>query len=555
MRHRAWRAGLLLAVALLSWGSAIYVLRLHLLIGPARQPINIRWASGTDDAARQTAETALNLGNGEERAPGTWSYHLQDHSQDTVRQIVTHPLVADTFHINRQAFRIVIDAPDRPLWLRRLLQLDLGPAYALTALAIGLVAVGLARRELAIGVTVIRGLAGVEPSIALALLCLGFVLVRFYDIGQGVDENMHFDQIARLARGDWTLNSGLTMVPGFHALVAALVWAGGGATESSVRFVVFLISVSTVGAFHALARMLQPEEAGTRTLQFTILPILFPQFFLIYTDVTSLLIVLLMFGATVRSRYWLAGALGLLSCLVRQDNVIWVTFAVCWSYLRDQGWTWPPLSQLLTRYWTFFGTSVAFLLFVVANGGQVALGYDAASHPLGAVHFTNIFFLLFLSCFLFLPLWWGHRRDVLALLRNWRTWLALPVLFVVFWVGFVNDHPHNNERGDYFLSNAILMLFSSTAGLKLLFFIPVAVAALCMAAVPMNMPWRLLFPFTTIFLLPEWLVVPRYYLIPLSLFLLARTPVTIWSERAQTILFLAGSTGVFLMIEWKWGWL
>ena len=401
MRHRAWRAGLLLAMALLSWSSAVYVLRQHLLIGPARQPINIRWAPGTDDAARQSAEAALQLGTGEERAPGTWSYRLQDHSQDTLQHIVTHPLVADTFHINRQAFRIVIDAPDRPLWLRRLLQLDLAPAYALTAAAIGLVAIGLARRELALGVTVIRGLAGVEPAIALALLCVGFVLVRFYDIGQGVDENMHFDQIARLARGDWTLNPGLTMVPGFHALVAALVWAGGGATEASVRFVVFLISVSTVGAFHALGRMLQPEQAGTRTLQFAL----------------------------------------------------------------------------------------------------------------------------------------------------------LPILFVVFWAGFVNNHPHNNERGDYFLSNAILMLFSSTAGLKLLFFVPVAIGALCMAAVPIPKPWRLLFPFTMIFLLPEWLVVPRYYLIPLSLFLLARTPVTIWSERAQTTLFLAGSTGVFLMIEWKWGWL
>ena len=46
MQHRAWRTGLLLAMALLSWGSAIYVLRLDLLIGPARQPIDIRWAPG-----------------------------------------------------------------------------------------------------------------------------------------------------------------------------------------------------------------------------------------------------------------------------------------------------------------------------------------------------------------------------------------------------------------------------------------------------------------------------------------------------------------------------
>ena len=403
----------------------------------------------------------------------------------------------------------------------------------------------------------VRAFHGLELGVALALLYIGF---RLFDVGgQAVDENVHYDQIVRLATGRWSSDRSVnplapSMLPGFHAIVAGLVWATGQVSESSVRLTVFLLSVATVGAFHALARTLQPEQAGTRTLQFTLLPILFPQFFLIYTDVTSLLFVLLMMLATAQRRYWAAGVLGLVSCVVRQNNVIWILFAVLWSYVRDHGWTWKPLSQSLTRYWTFVATGVVFLLFIVLNGGEVALGRDAGKHPLG-VYVTNIFFLLFLSGFLFLPLWWGYRRDVLASLSSHWPWLSLLGLFLIFWFVFANDHPDNNKRPEFFLRNAILMLFSSTTILKLLFFVPVAVSALCMTAVPMKKPWWLLYPFTILFLLPKWLVEQRYYLIPLSLFLLAREPTAMWSERFQTALFLIGSAALFLMVTRMGMWM
>jgi alpha-1,2-glucosyltransferase len=478
-------------------------------------------------------------------------YHVQDHSREAVRRIVTHPLVADTNHIYRGGFRILIDDPRLPRLLRRALEEDLGPAMSLVFAVFGFAVGWLARRELLLGIRAVRAFPELELVAAASFLAIGFAF--FFDNGQSVDENVHYDQIVRLARGNWSLNPELTTLPGFHAIVAALVWAAG-ATESSVRLAVFGLSLAAVGVFYALARTLQPEHAGMRTLQFTLLPILFPQFFLIYTDVTSLLFVLLMMLAAAQRKYWVAGVLGLLSCLVRQDNVIWVAFAVLWSYLRDEGWRWKPLTRSLARYWTFIVTGVAFLLFVTTNHGQVALGADAGSHPVRSLYFTNIFFLLFLSCFLFLPLWWGYRRDILARMRSWWTWLRCSGCSI-FWLGFVNDHPHNTERGDSLLRNAILIYFSSTAIRKLLFFFLFSVAALCLAAVPMKRPWWLLYLFTILFLLPEWLVEQRYYLIPLSLFLLARDQTSPPSERLQTTLFFVGSVGLFLMVERKWGWM
>jgi alpha-1,2-glucosyltransferase len=554
MSGRPLRMLVMFAVAVLAWGAALYILQLHIRIGPAQQVINIRWAPEANESARRTAEATLKLREGEERETRTWVYSLEDHSREAIRRIVTHPLVEDTNHIDRGALRVLVDAPEIPALLRRVLEADLGPAISLATALFAVAAFWLGRRELLLGGGGgLRAFADLELPVALAFLSIGFAF--FSDHGQSVDENIHFDQIVRLASGDWSLNPVLTTLPGFHAMVAAPIWAAGGATTFHVRLVVFLLSLATIGVFHALSVVLQPEHAGTRTLQFALLPILFPQFFFIYTDVTSLLFVLLMMLAAAHRRYRVAGVLGLLSCLVRQNNVIWLAFAMFWSYLRDEGWTWRPLARSLGRYWTFMATGVGFLLFVAVNQGQVALGEDVGSHPLGSLYFTNIFFLLFLSCFLFLPLWWGYRHHILARLRSWWPWLGLLALFPLFWLGFINDHPHNTERGDYFLRNAILIYFSSTPIRKLLFFVPVAVAGFCLAAVPLQRPWRLLYPFTILFLLPEWLVEQRYYLIPLSLFLLAREPSSPWSERLQTVLFLVGSAGLFWIIERSWRWM
>jgi hypothetical protein len=41
----------------------------------------------------------------------------------------------------------------------------------------------------------------------------------------------------------------------------------------------------------------------------------------------------------------------------------------------------------------------------------------------------------------------------------------------------------------------------------------------------------------------------------MSLFLLAREQAPPSSERLQTVLFLIGSTALFLMVERSWGWM
>ena len=407
--------------------------------------------------------------------------------------------------------------------------------------------------HLEVAATRVRQRAKVDPYLVVALLLITLGMLLRPNHGPAVDENDHLDQIVRFAHGDWSRNAALTMLPGFHALVA-LVVAAVGATEASVRVVVFGLSLVAVLVFHALARQIEMSTAGIRTLQFTLLPVLFPQFFLIYTDVTSLLFVLLMLLLTVRKHNAAAGLVGFAALLIRQDNIVWLAFAVVWSHVREHGWQRRPFAELVRRYATFIVSGCAFVGFVAINHGQVALGDDAASHPVG-VFGGNVFFLLFLSGFVFAPLWWSYRASAARAVSRWM-WVAIgAALFAAYWFGFVVAHPHNRERTDYFLSNAVLMFITATAVRRLLAFVPVAIAAIGFAVAPMQRGWRLLLPFSVLFLLPEWLIAPRYYLIPWSLFIVARDVASPPGERVQTLVFAALSACAFVFVNGQWGWI
>ena len=468
-----------------------------------------------------------------------------------LRRIVAHPAVADTAHIDRATGRIEIDAPGIPSWLRLLLATDRVPPLAGGLALAGAVGLWMSRtliRRIACG---IDRLPGVGLGVSLACLAAGYAV--FFDNGPGVDENVHYDQIARFTRGDWSMNPALTMPPGFHALVAAAL-AISDPSERAARAVVFVIAVASVVVFYLCAVARRCERPGLRTLQFTLLPVLFHQFFLIYTDVASLLCVLLMVWATMRRKTWLAGWLGLVACLMRQDNIVWVAWAMAWSYLDTWGATWQPVTDVAKRYWTFAVTGMLFVGFIAANEGQVALGNDAGSHPTGVLRLTNTFLLLGLSAVWFAPIWLAQPRRLRTVLAGWRTWGAVAAAVVLFWFGFVNDHPHNNERADYFLPNALLMAVAAGGVVKVVFAGLVGVMVLALRAMPLRGAWWTLLPFSVLFLLPEWLVAPRYYLIPLALYTVAREEAPLPAEYATTVLLAVLSATVVVVMERGIGW-
>lgn len=362
-----------------------------------------------------------------------------------------------------------------------------------------------------------------------------------------VDEVQNRGQTYLFVTGDWSMNPFITMIPGYHFVLASLCHVTGWTSVAAMRFFSLMFSFGAVAAFFLLAREMSEEHAALRTLQFVFLPVVFPFLFLLYTDVLALFLVLLLFFFSCNKRYGLAGIFGLLSCAVRQNNVVWVGFAMVLSYLAANGWQWRPVKETLRQFWSYLLTGVLFVVYVVWNKG-VAFG-DAAAHPSFSLHLTNVWFLLFVSFFLFLPLAFAYRKRMLKLAGRWWFWAAGMCLFAVFAFTFINDHPYNIVWGEYYLRNRLLIFFSSSWWWKVVFFVPAASALVLFSLVPLRKNWWLLYPVTIAFLAPSWLVEQRYYIVPLTLFLLVRRDEEESVERIQLVWFIVGAIAAFMVIN------
>jgi len=108
----------------------------------------------------------------------------------------------------------------------------------------------------------------------------------------------------------------------------------------------------------------------------------------------------------------LAGLIGIASIIVRQNNIIWLFFIFILIYaLENNSFNKYSLKAHLKKSWIFLLGFLAFLIFAILNKG-IAIG-DKESHPLASLHFSNIYFMLFLFFFLFLPLNLSNLKKII----------------------------------------------------------------------------------------------------------------------------------------------
>ncbi len=141
-------AGVGLALAV--WSGASTLLALHEDVGLPAQVVNVRWAE-TSPEDRQRAEMDLGLieaANQTEQSGPTRVYRLARRSTEDIRRIVSHPLVADTHHIDRRALRVDLDRPQMNAVLWWLLQTDRVPLIVWALVACGLLPLWWSRRSL-----------------------------------------------------------------------------------------------------------------------------------------------------------------------------------------------------------------------------------------------------------------------------------------------------------------------------------------------------------------------------------------------------------------------
>ena len=351
-------------------------------------------------------------------------------------------------------------------------------------------------------------------------------LVMMRHRGTYTDELNHYSQIVLFRRGDWRIYTDtLTTIPGYHVLVAAILRLFGAESLNAARLVNAAFALIGIAGFHALRRRLWPGTETLATAQLLVLPILVPLFFLVYTDMLALAMLLWAAYATVTSRHLVSALLLTMLVGVRQNEVVWAGFLALlalWPIWRERGiaaWR-EILAQGLP-----YGVPVAAFLGFWAWNGSISLSHEqAALHPDLSLHLGNLFFALFLAGAL-LPL---HAlagfRDFVAGARAKPWLLAIPIaVFAAFWWGFHADNPYNSVFPSYYIRNGLLIAIDAQPIVRAGAGIAVTLAACGLAGTrlrPAAAAW--LYPFAALFLAASWLIEQRYALVPLVLWLAFR---------------------------------
>jgi alpha-1,2-glucosyltransferase len=367
------------------------------------------------------------------------------------------------------------------------------------------------------------GRFGVLATTALVIAgaALGFAMVSTHP-SYFVDEAAHTRQVALFVSGKFEIFAGTTMIPTYHAILAAAEWATGYDSIGLLRFVNLLGSLLLPLLIWQLVAMYAPQESGRRTIQWFFMPLLFPFFFLVYTDAWTLAAVLATQLSALRRRYVLAAVTGLAAALLRQDMIVWVGMAWLLVLLEDSdvlAWH-REWRSLLRRGFVhglpLFLVMLSFLSFFLWNHG-IAVG-DRTRHEVG-FNPTNIACFLLCAWFVFLPQNVRAIPRILGLLRR-PVCIALLVAGCALYMGtYANTHEYNREGLRFYLHNEALYWLTNYTWIRATAFVPMAwmVLTLCVTDLAESR-LRIMYLVAPLSVGLHPLIEPRYYLPALTLF-------------------------------------
>lgn len=373
-----------------------------------------------------------------------------------------------------------------------------------------------------------------------------WLFVLFFGNKQYADEYAHNRQIRWFLKGNYGLLSDLTTIPGYHVVIAIFSKIYNHPSLIKLRAISFSLSSISILVFYLISRKFKHKDSLTRTLQFVFLPISFFYFPLLYTDIFSLLMVLLAFYFAIKKQYKLSAFFSLTSLLVRQNNIIWVFFTWIYEYVSTFGFSISRknVADYLKKTFGYLLIFVAFAAFVFFNKG-VAIG-DAESHQAG-FYMGNIYFFLAMIGFLFFPFLVSSIHNLNGL-KNKKTLIfgigagALIASSFAFFPPAI--HPYNLKLN--FLRNIILQ------GVYHKWFwsyvMAIFVGYMTIFLMKFEKKNYLFFPFIFLSLLPAFLIEQRYAIVSFVFLLLLRKEESDEAEKLIIPYFFIISIGLIYML-------
>lgn len=368
------------------------------------------------------------------------------------------------------------------------------------------------------------------------VLCLLALLFAQSATRLVADESVHVPQIQWLLQGRFDAHPLLTTIPGFHLAMAGVLKLLAIDSVASMRAIGLAFGIVAALVFWRIRRKLGDASAVRSAALLFFLPFLYPYYFLIYTDVLSLALVLGAMLATLERRHLLSALALLLAIAVRQNNVLWAGFMplfALWPTLREANWRpWRCPGDCARVIWPYLLPVAAFLGYWAWNGTISLSKQVADGHPDLRLHVGNIYFSLFLF-FVFFPqdVWIGAKRFGAALRRNpW--WLLVPVVIIAF--AKLKGSYDNTQFTDYFIRNWIIQTVRYGDWERWAFAVVVALSACSIAFVRFSVgqAW-LIYPFSIFYLGSSWLIENRYSIIPFALWMALRTTGSDLADRVR----------------------
>ena len=383
--------------------------------------------------------------------------------------------------------------------------------------------------------------------IFLLIALIVWVSVIFLGNNTYADGSAHIRQIHRFIKGNYHLMSQITTIPGYHITVAFIASFFHHLNARQIHLISLALSLITIPIFYLIAKKFQAKNSLLKTLQYIFFPLTFFYFPLLYTDIFSLLIVLIAFYFVLSKRYWLSSLFSFLSLLVRQTNIVWVVFFWVYTYILENKFklSLNLIFSHLRRGIGYVITSILFFLFVLINHG-VSIG-DRVNQQIG-FYMGNIYFFLFLSGLLFLPIIIGtyFKKPTKFIFKKniiWGIIIGL-ILVLLFIFSPLKIHKYNLKMS--FLRNIILSFAYHKYAWAYAGSIFIGTVTLALMKFKENS--FILFPFIFICLAPSLLVEQRYTIIPMVFILLFREELDFKSEFIIMLYFFLFSIGLEYML-------